>query len=123
MLHGHGNAQDRDADSSLHKIRSSHGFFLPFSRRRSKIINPIRRRNMSDKEQIKQGQDIVRLQEQVEGIRGEISEIKNNHLTHLVDDVKELKDGLTNTNLKIAKWSGGGVAILGLLQIILKFIN
>ena len=78
---------------------------------------------MSDKEQVRQGEDIVRLQVQVEGIKGDIGEIKNNHLAHLAEDIRELKDGLTSTNLKIAKWSGGGVVILSLIQILLKYLN
>jgi hypothetical protein len=66
---------------------------------------------------------IIRLEQGQRGICDEIKEIKENHLFHLSEDVKNLRNDITELKLKIARWSGGVAVLIILAQIILRFIK
>ena len=65
---------------------------------------------------------VARLEEKQAALAGQVSEIKDNHLVHISEDIRDLQAGQTKTDLKIAYWSGSIGAVLAVLQIILKFL-
>jgi archaellum component FlaC len=56
------------------------------------------------------------LETQYDNLTEKISEIKDNHLQHLANDVKELQRSIQAIDLKLAYWSGGIVVAVWLLE-------
>lgn len=50
-----------------------------------------------------------------------VEEIKTNHLAHLSQDVAEVKDGINNLRVTMAKWTGGLAVAVTLVQLLLKY--
>lgn len=55
---------------------------------------------------------VARLEERQEALSKVVYEIKDNHLAHLSDDVREVRDKVDNIAIKIATWSGALMFIL-----------
>ena len=75
---------------------------------------------MNERGLMKQGEDIVRLQEQITGARKDIGEIKDHHLVYIAGELKEVRESLSKINIKLASWSGGIVVALWMLE---KFVR
>ncbi len=63
---------------------------------------------------------IIRLEEKIDAATKVIDEIKNNHLVHLSNDVKELSKSIGNINVKLGMWSGGIVVVIWILERFIK---
>lgn len=49
-----------------------------------------------------------------------ITEIKDNHLVHLADDISKLKDKISAIDVKLAMWSGAIIVAGYILQTFFK---
>ena len=59
---------------------------------------------------------LIRLEEGQNALKDEVAEIKNNHLAHLSEDMKEIKDSLSSLEKKFAYWSGGLVVAVWIVE-------
>lgn len=59
---------------------------------------------------------IIRTEEKVDALGDIVSEIKNNHLVHISDDIKDIQSSIGNINVKLAGWSGGIVVVIWLME-------
>lgn len=58
--------------------------------------------------------DVAVLKQQVKDLDENVKLILNNHLPHLHDQIDDIR-------IRIATWTGSGIVLLALLQLILKF--
>ena len=63
---------------------------------------------------------ITTLETQHDNLIDKILEIKDNHLTHLAADVKDLQKGVQAIDLKLAYWSGAIVVAIYVIQTLTK---
>lgn len=83
-------------------------------------------------DEIKKGEElevsVARLDERQKALASIVTEIKNNHLVHIANDIKELRagqntasDNLEKVRMQLARWGGGIAAVLVILQLIIAF--
>ena len=60
------------------------------------------------------------MEEKHEALSDVVYEIKDNHLVHLADDIKEIRKEVGKLGLKIAYWSGGIGVASAVVQYLLK---
>lgn len=63
---------------------------------------------------------IIRLEDKADALSKVVYEIKDNHLSHIAADVKDLARKINNIDQKLAYWSGGIVVALWVLERIAK---
>lgn len=59
---------------------------------------------------------VARLEERQVALDGIVKEIKDNHLVHISDDVKSLKQQVDKLSMKIAYYTGGFAVLTFIFQ-------